>query len=82
MVLAAANGVTDWFYDVETGLMRAEFDYSTIYQESDPNISLIDYINSNNYTPAAGDIWTITYLDNDGGSYQARFVQANFVFDN
>ncbi len=81
VVLAAANGVTDWFYDVETGLMRAEFDYSIIVQESDPSITLIDYINSNNYTPAGGDIWTITYLDNDGGSYQARFVQANFVFD-
>ncbi|WP_394206052.1 calcium-binding protein, partial [Shewanella waksmanii] len=84
VVLEAANGIADWFYDPDSGLMKANFDYSDIYQEGhvgDANFSLLNYL-SNSYTPTGGDIWTVTYLDNDGGSYQARFLQANFVFDN
>ncbi|MCE9680283.1 VCBS domain-containing protein, partial [Shewanella sp. AS1] len=65
-----------WFYDPDTGLMKASIDYSNIVMESDPLTTLADYIGDN---PAVGgDVWTVTYEDNNGGSYQARFVQADF----
>ena len=79
IALAAANGVIDWAYDPGTGLMKAHILYSNIVMESNPAVSLVDYLDSN---PAvAGNIWTITYLDNDGGPYQARFVQATFTHE-
>ncbi|WP_198387105.1 retention module-containing protein [Shewanella marisflavi] len=79
IVIAAANGVTDWFYDVNSGLMSAQIAYTNILMESDNSVSLADYLAANPVDP--GDIWTITYLDNDGGSYQARFVQATFTHE-
>ncbi|RTR25521.1 type I secretion C-terminal target domain-containing protein, partial [Shewanella atlantica] len=85
IVLAAGDVNQDWFYDSDSGLMKASFIFAEIYQDGhigDASFSLANYISSGAYTPAAGDIWDITYLDNDGGSWQARFLQANFVFDN
>ncbi|WP_190272403.1 retention module-containing protein [Shewanella loihica] len=79
IVIAAANGVTDWFYDANSGLMSAHISYTNILMESDNSITLADYLGANPVDP--GDIWTITYLDNDGGSYQARFVQATFTHE-
>ncbi|MGI3005299.1 VCBS domain-containing protein, partial [Shewanella algae] len=68
-----------WFYDVDSGLMKASIGYDQIVQESDNSITLADYLALN---PAqAGDLWTITYFDNDGGSYQARYVQAVFTHE-
>ncbi|WP_144204514.1 VCBS domain-containing protein, partial [Shewanella sp. KCT] len=79
IVIAAANGVTDWFYDANSGLMSAHISYTDILMESDNSITLADYLGANPVDP--GDIWTITYLDNDGGSFQARFVQATFTHE-
>ena len=31
--------------------------------------------------PAAGDAWTVTYFDNNGGNMQARIVRFEFKFD-
>ncbi|MFB9943917.1 beta strand repeat-containing protein, partial [Shewanella chilikensis] len=68
-----------WFYDADTGLMKASIGYNQIVQESDNSITLADYLTLN---PAqAADQWTITYFDNDGGSYQARYVQAVFTHE-
>ena len=79
IVIAAANGVIDWTYDTGSGLMTSHILYSNIFMESDGVTSLADYLAVNPVT--AGDLWTITYLDNDGGSYQARFVQATFTHE-
>ncbi|MEL4482041.1 VCBS domain-containing protein [Shewanella algae] len=68
-----------WFYDADSGLMKASIGYDQIVQESDNSITLADYLTLN---PAqAADQWTITYFDNDGGSYQARYVQAVFTHE-
>ncbi|WP_345861851.1 retention module-containing protein [Shewanella algae] len=68
-----------WFYDADSGLMKASISYDQIVQESDNSVTLADYLTLN---PAqAGDLWTITYFDNDGGSYQARYVQAVFTHE-
>ncbi|WP_345852361.1 VCBS domain-containing protein [Shewanella algae] len=68
-----------WFYDADSGLMKASIGYDQIVQESDNSVTLVDYLTLN---PAqAGDLWTITYFDNDGGSYQARYVQAVFTHE-
>ncbi|WP_345867948.1 VCBS domain-containing protein, partial [Shewanella algae] len=68
-----------WFYDADSGLMKASIGYDQIVQESDNSVTLADYLTLN---PAqAGDLWTITYFDNDGGSYQARYVQAVFTHE-
>ncbi|QSX29768.1 retention module-containing protein [Shewanella cyperi] len=79
IVIAAANGVTDWTFDVDSGLMKASVAYDSILMESDLSTTLAQYLAAN--PVSAGDIWTITYLDNDGGSYQARFVQATFTHE-
>ncbi len=68
-----------WFYDDETGLMKADINYSDIVWEDNPSVSLVDYLTLN--PVASGNVWTITYRDNDGGPYQARFVQASFTHD-
>ncbi|WP_326490830.1 retention module-containing protein [Shewanella chilikensis] len=68
-----------WFYDADSGLMKASISYDQIVQELDNSITLADYLTLN---PAqAGDLWTITYFDNEGGSYQARYVQAVFTHE-
>ncbi|WP_335920655.1 retention module-containing protein [Shewanella algae] len=68
-----------WFYDADSGLMKASIGYDQIVQESDNSVTLADYLTLN---PAqAGDLWTITYFDNDGGSYQARYLQAVFTHE-
>ncbi|MCL1050179.1 retention module-containing protein [Shewanella abyssi] len=78
-----ADGIITWTFDADTGLMKAEVDYSAIFLldgNGDPTAtSLADYIMANPL--AANDIWTITYLDDNGGNFQARFVEAVFTHD-
>ncbi|WP_156104123.1 VCBS domain-containing protein, partial [Shewanella mangrovi] len=79
MILAANNGVNDWTY-AGSDLMETTVSYSNIYMlDSNGNqtsTTLEAYLLSN---PAvAGDSWTIVYEDNNGGNYQARFVQFEF----
>ncbi|WP_259649685.1 VCBS domain-containing protein [Shewanella sp. MBTL60-007] len=77
------DGIITWSYDAESGLMKAEIDYSAIFLldgNGDPTTtSLADYIIAN--PVAADDIWRITYLDNNGGNFQARFVEAVFTHE-
>ncbi|MCG9695422.1 retention module-containing protein [Shewanella sp. Isolate11] len=88
IVLAADNGVDDWHYDSDSELMKASIDYSNIWSADpndssviDPNnpINLAQYLSD--HSVDAGDQWTITYYDNNGGNWQARFVQAEFTHE-
>ncbi|MCE9685976.1 retention module-containing protein [Shewanella sp. AS16] len=86
MVIAAdaANAITQtWSYDAASGLMKANIDYSHMFLLDNgvpTTTSLADYLLLNQ--PNAGDVWTVTYLDNNGGNFQARFVQAVFTHEN
>ncbi|WP_220741605.1 VCBS domain-containing protein, partial [Shewanella schlegeliana] len=77
------DGIITWSYDADSGLMKAEIDYSAIFLldgNGDPTTtSLADYIIAN--PVAANDLWRITYLDNNGGNFQARFVEAIFTHE-
>ncbi|WP_220736805.1 retention module-containing protein [Shewanella sp. c952] len=77
------DGIITWSFDADSGLMKAEIDYSAIFLldgNGDPTAtSLADYIMANPL--AANDIWRITYLDDNGGNFQARFVEAVFTHD-
>ncbi|ABZ78461.1 putative outer membrane adhesin like protein [Shewanella halifaxensis HAW-EB4] len=77
------DGIITWSYDADSGLMKAEVDYSAIFLldgNGDPTTtSLADYIIAN--PVAANDTWQITYLDNNGGNFQARFVEAVFTHE-
>ncbi|MCG9731650.1 retention module-containing protein [Shewanella sp. Isolate13] len=77
------DGIITWSYDADSGLMKAEIDYSAIFlldANGDPTTtSLADYIMAN--PVAADDMWRITYLDNNGGNFQARFVEAVFTHE-
>ena len=53
-------------------------------------ITLEEYLNATDdtadvynggYTASDGDTWTFTYIDNNGGNYQARFVEIDITFD-
>jgi Ca2+-binding RTX toxin-like protein len=78
-----ADGDTTWSYHAESGLMLADIDYSAIFLldgNGDPTTtSLADYIMANPI--AVTDIWTITYLDDTSGNFQARFVRAEFTHE-
>ncbi|PKG59131.1 VCBS domain-containing protein, partial [Shewanella sp. GutDb-MelDb] len=78
-----ADGVITWSFDADSGLMKAEIDYSAIFLldgNGDPTTtSLADYLMANPLS--ANDIWRITYLDDNGGNFQARFVEAVFTHD-
>ncbi|QQX79799.1 retention module-containing protein [Shewanella sp. KX20019] len=78
-----ADGIITWTFDADSGLMKAEIDYSAIFLldgNGDPTAtSLADYILANPLS--ANDTWTITYLDDNGGNFQARFVEAVFTHD-
>ncbi|WP_238474226.1 VCBS domain-containing protein [Pseudomonas cavernicola] len=69
----------DWFFDPATGLMRAEVGFTQTMQVGNPSVSLDDYLLAN--PPAAGDTWTLTYFDNDGGNFQARYVKGEFFYN-
>uniref|UniRef100_UPI00261B3E0A VCBS domain-containing protein n=1 Tax=uncultured Shewanella sp. TaxID=173975 RepID=UPI00261B3E0A len=77
------DGIVTWSYDADSGLMKAEVDYSAIFLlngNGDPTeTSLADYIIAN--PVAANDTWRLTYLDSNGGNFQARFVEAIFTHE-
>jgi VCBS repeat-containing protein len=79
MVIEEANGQTDWSFDTETGLMKAEVGFEQMYSVADPALSLSDYLLAN--PPEAGDTWTLTYNDSEGGNEQARFIRGQFTLD-
>ncbi|MDP1521382.1 VCBS domain-containing protein, partial [Porticoccus litoralis] len=68
-----------WQYDSNTGLMTGSVSYDLILRADDDTVSLAEYLTDN--PPSAGDNWTVVYNDDDGGNYQARFVQFDFSLD-
>ncbi|MBJ7438893.1 MAG: VCBS domain-containing protein [Sphingopyxis sp.] len=72
-----------WFYDAATGLMKASVPYTSIFlldgSGNPTSTTLAQYLTLN--PPQAGDNWTVSYLDNDGGNYQARLVRFEFKYD-
>ncbi|MGX7896099.1 VCBS domain-containing protein, partial [Tsuneonella sp. HG222] len=72
-----------WFYDPASGLMQATVSFSNVYlldaAGNATATTLAQYLTAN--PPAAGNTWTVTYFDNDGGNWQARLVQFRFEFD-
>ncbi|UCC57234.1 MAG: type I secretion C-terminal target domain-containing protein, partial [Gammaproteobacteria bacterium] len=79
MVIEEANGQTDWSFDTETGLMKTEVGFEQMFNVADPTMSLADHLLAN--PPAAGDTWTLTYNDSEGGNEQARFIRGQFTLD-
>ncbi|MEI8697351.1 Ig-like domain-containing protein [Mesorhizobium sp. ISC15] len=78
--LTAGTFEQSWTYDPATGLMKATVDYDHIFLLDGAGVAttttLADYLIAN--PPAAGDTWTLSYFDNDGGNYQARAVRFEF----
>ncbi|SJM32254.1 conserved hypothetical protein [Mesorhizobium delmotii] len=78
--LTAGTFEQSWTYDPATGLMKATVDYDHIFLLDGAGVAttttLADYLIAN--PPAAGDTWTVSYFDNDGGNYQARAVRFEF----
>jgi Ca2+-binding RTX toxin-like protein len=54
-------------------------DYEAVRLISDPTVSLATYLASN--PTAVGDTWEVTYLDDTGGNFQARYAKVQFFFD-
>jgi hypothetical protein len=69
-----------WYFDATTGLMKATVTYDQIFlldgSGTATTTTLADYLIANE--PHAGDTWTLSYFDNDGGNYQARLVRFEF----
>jgi VCBS repeat-containing protein len=72
-----------WFFNATTGLMEGTVLFSQIFLldagGNPTTTTLADYLTAN--PPSAGDEWVVSYFDNDGGSFQARFVQFQFEFN-
>jgi Ca2+-binding RTX toxin-like protein len=60
--------------------MTAVIDYNDVMDLATGTISLADHLGNNQ--PSTGDVWTVTYMDSDGGNEQARFIKFNFTYDN
>ena len=79
--LTAATFEQSWFFDSATGLMRATVNYQNVFLlDTNGNAtatSLASYLATN--PPAAGDTWTVAYTDNNGGNFQARTAQFQFL---
>ena len=69
-----------WFYDSTTGLMAATVSYENIFLLDGSGVAttttLAQYLAI--HPPVVGDVWTVSYYDNDGGNYQARSVKFDF----
>ncbi|WP_164762502.1 Ig-like domain-containing protein, partial [Mesorhizobium sp. M7A.F.Ca.MR.245.00.0.0] len=69
-----------WFYDATTGQMKATVDYDHIFlldaAGNATTTTLASYLIA--HPPTAGDTWTLSYFDNNGGNYQARSVNFSF----
>ncbi|WP_143019444.1 beta strand repeat-containing protein [Mesorhizobium qingshengii] len=78
--LTAGTFEQSWFYDPATGLMKATVDYDHIFlldgSGNATTTTLASYLVAN--PPTSGDTWTLSYLDNNGGNYQARLVKFSF----
>ncbi|RTL98919.1 MAG: type I secretion C-terminal target domain-containing protein, partial [Hyphomicrobiales bacterium] len=76
----AAKFEQSWFFDSTTGLMKATVNYDHIFLldagGNATTTTLADYLTA--HPPSAGDQWTLSYLDNNGGNYQARQVSFSF----
>ncbi|TGQ38662.1 type I secretion C-terminal target domain-containing protein [Mesorhizobium sp. M00.F.Ca.ET.216.01.1.1] len=76
----AAKFEQSWTYDSATGLMKATVNYDNVFLLNSSGVAttttLADYLIA--HPPTAGDAWTLSYLDNDGGSWQARSVKFEF----
>ncbi|RJT27347.1 type I secretion C-terminal target domain-containing protein, partial [Mesorhizobium waimense] len=82
--LTAGTFEQTWFYDATTGQMKATVDYDHIFLLDGAGnataTTLASYLTA--HPPAAGDSWTLSYFDNDGGSWQARSVNFSFFSHN
>ncbi|WP_164752002.1 VCBS domain-containing protein, partial [Mesorhizobium sp. Primo-B] len=82
--LTAGTFEQTWFYDPATGQMKATVDYDHIFLLDGAGnataTTLASYLIA--HPPAAGDSWTLSYFDNDGGSWQARSVNFSFFSHN
>ncbi|MBY8826377.1 beta strand repeat-containing protein, partial [Sphingomonas colocasiae] len=81
--LTAGTFEQSWFYDSATGLMRATVSYNNVYlldgSGNATATTLAQFLTAN---PAqAGDTWTVSYFDNDGGNYQARLARFEFSYN-
>lgn len=78
--LTAGTFEQSWYFDATTGLMKATVTYDQIFlldgSGNATTTTLADYLIANE--PQAGDTWTLSYFDNDGGNYQARLVRFEF----
>ncbi len=80
IVINENDGINQWVYDADTGLMTAVIDYNDVMDLATGTISLADHLANNQ--PSTGDVWTVTYSDSDGGNEQARFIKFNFAYEN
>ncbi|MBZ9745900.1 type I secretion C-terminal target domain-containing protein, partial [Mesorhizobium sp. CO1-1-7] len=78
--LTAGTFEQSWFFDATTGLMKATVDYDHIFlldaAGNATATTLASYLIA--HPPTAGDSWTLSYFDNNGGNYQARNVSFSF----
>ena len=81
--LTALTFEQSWFFDATSGLMRASVPYTSIFLLDGAGIptatTLAAFLIAN--PAAAGDIWTVSYFDNNGGNWQARLVQFRFEYN-
>ncbi|WP_414711932.1 DUF5801 repeats-in-toxin domain-containing protein [Sphingopyxis sp.] len=79
----AAQFEQTWLYDSASGLMKATVPYTSIFlldgSGNPTGTTLADYLTAN--PPVGGDTWELTYLDDDGGSFQARLVRFEFKYN-
>ncbi|MEN8108316.1 MAG: type I secretion C-terminal target domain-containing protein, partial [Pseudomonadota bacterium] len=82
IVIAENDGVNQWAFDAESGLMKAVVDYNDVMSADTGvfNGSLADYLVAN--PPEVGDTWSVVYNDSQGGNEQARFIKFDFTYDN
>ncbi len=78
--LTAGTFEQTWFYDATTGQMKATVDYDHIFlldgAGNATSTTLASYLIA--HPPTAGDTWTLSYFDNNGGNWQARNVNFSF----
>ena len=72
-----------WFFNSTTGLMETTVNYNNIFLLTAGGVAtattLAQYITANPIL--AGQTWTLSYFDNDGGNYQARLAKFEFFFN-
>nr|WP_244661992.1 type I secretion C-terminal target domain-containing protein [Mesorhizobium huakuii] len=78
--LTAGTFEQSWFFDAATGLMKATVNYDHVFLldagGNATTTTLASYLID--HPPTAGDSWTLSYFDNNGGNYQARQVSFSF----